>query len=162
MIWQEWKCEIKRWGWWNSPLLNCQWLQKAPLKRYHNFIMPQTSNYDTNLRLNEQKCIFERFGKVNTRKNFCICNIFVFKNFASLFRGALYKLICVLNEDTLFNKRLPFLVPWLRIWDLFADCDIAWSSSNSFWLYAVMVILSLLHNKPLGCPAMPGKYKFGQ
>ncbi len=53
-------------------------ITKVTTEKASQFILPLASIYNTNVRLNEQKCIFEHFGKVKTRK------IFVYETFLFL------------------------------------------------------------------------------
>jgi hypothetical protein len=67
--------------------------------------------------LNE-KCIFERYREVQTRKNLLIDIIFAMKkNSNDLFRAALYRLVLVLHIDVLFHWGNCFVF-FTNIWGL--------------------------------------------
>jgi hypothetical protein len=66
--------------------------------------MPLKSICSKKLGFIEQKCIFEHYREVRTRKNLLIDIIFGFEFFSdSLFRAAPYRLMVVLHKGALFH-----------------------------------------------------------
>ncbi len=91
---------------WNGTahFLPFHWLLEGDTEKVLPFIMPLKVVYKRKYGLVEQKCVFEYFEKVKTRKRSMKWHYFWHKTFDLLtfFRVAPYMLLFALHKDTLF------------------------------------------------------------
>ncbi len=83
---------------WNSTFFAFSLMIEGTTEKVLQFIMPLKSSYNKNLGFNEQKCIFEHYKEVQTRKTKLTLFLSWKKIADDLFRVAPYRLILVLHK----------------------------------------------------------------